>query len=441
MNLSPPIQFSNRVKLTPKQANIYVWGWQDTARFRFACCGRRFGKTFLLREEMRRAARLVMTTGVSVENEIWYGAPTFKQAKRVFWRTLKRSIPRHWLENGRWNESECSGTLKSGHVVRIVGVDNYDDLRGSGLFFFAGDEWADSKPEAWDEVIRPMLATAGGHALFIGTPKGFNHFYDGFVAGQPGGDADTKSWHYTTIDGGNVPMAEVERARQSLDARTFRQEYEGGFENYAGLVYYSFSRAETIKRCPYNSALPIHVGMDFNVNPMSATIWQEQPDGEIWQVGEIEIPTADTGIMADELATQYGKRGFDPLKPDLAHITVYPDPAGAQRRTSAQGKTDLSILAEKGFRVLALQSHPLVRDRTNLFNAKLQSADGKRHAFIDISCKRSIECIERQVYKEGTSEPDKDGGFDHMNDASGYFFFGRYSHKPIFRTNIGHMGR
>ncbi|WP_414617648.1 hypothetical protein [Dyadobacter sp. 32] len=93
------------VQLTPKQAFIFVWGWQPLARFRDAVCGRRFGKTFLGKAEMRRAARLAMKWGVSVEDEIWYGAPTFKQAKRVFWRRLKQAIPPEWRE-GRPNETE-----------------------------------------------------------------------------------------------------------------------------------------------------------------------------------------------------------------------------------------------------------------------------------------------------------------------------------------------
>lgn len=433
----------DRVQLTVKQVNIYQWGWQKTARFRYAVCGRRFGKTFLLREEMRRACRLAQMWQIPVENEIWYGAPSFKQAKRVFWRTLKRSIPKLWID-GKPNETECSITLKSGHVVRVVGLDNYEDLRGAGLFFFAGDEWADSKPEAWLEVISPMLSTCNGHALFIGTPKGFNHFRDGYIAGQEGGDDDTKSWLYTTLAGGNVPADEVAKARKRLDAKTFRQEYEGSFETYAGQVYYGFNRLQCVKPRNYDAALPLHIGMDFNVNPMSATVWQEVPTGAglvAWQIDEIIIPTSDTVEMAKEITSRYGKSGFDPSRQDVSHITVYPDPAGAQRRTSAQGKTDLTILHDAGFKVLALQSHPLVRDRINLVNARFEAADGTRRAFVDPRCRKSIECYERLEYKEGTSEPDKTSGFDHVPDATGYFMFGRYSHKPIFRTNIGHMGR
>ena len=341
---------ASKIELTPKQSNIYCWGWQKEARFRDAICGRRFGKTYLAAKEMRRAIKLAVKWKVSPEDEIWYAAPTFKQAKRVFWRRLKRAVPRHWIE-GKPNESECYIVLKTGHIVRIVGLDAYDNLRGSGLFFVIVDEWADCAYEAWEEVLRPMLSTCkfivdgivrrGGHALRIGTPKGFNHAYDTFVKGQSPHESDHRSWKYSTLEGGNVPDEEIITARRDMDARTFRQEYEASFENYSRRVYYGFSRTESVKICPHNKEFPLHIGMDFNINPMSATIFQEQSNGEIWQIDEIVIPTSNTGEMAKEIIERYGLPSFDPLKPKLDHITIYPDPAGAQRRTSAQGKTDI----------------------------------------------------------------------------------------------------
>ncbi len=443
-------QSSEPIQLTPKQANIYAWGWQPNARFRDAVCGRRFGKTFLGAKEMRRAVKLAVKWGVSPEDEIWYCAPTFKQAKRVFWRRLKRAIPRNWID-GKPNETECSISLVTGHIVRIVGLDAYDNLRGSGLFFALVDEWADCPYEAWEEVLRPMLSTCkyvvdgerreGGHALRIGTPKGFNHCYDTFVKGQPKGDPEHKSWHYTSLEGGNVPEKELVAARRDMDVRSFRQEYEASFENYSGRVYYGFSRTASVKGCAYNPTLPLHIGMDFNINPMSAAVFQEQPNGEIWQIDEIVIPTSNTDEMADEIISRYGKQGFEPNKPKLDHITIYPDPAGAQRRTSAQGKTDISILRGRGFNVTAMTSHPLVRDRINLVNAKIESADGKRVLFFDPCCKQSIKCFEQLCYKEGTNDPDKESGLDHLPDAAGYYVYTKFAYLPAQRVQVGFMGR
>ena len=433
--MTRPIRPPEIITLTPKQSNIYSWGWQPRARHRIANCGRRFGKTFLLMREVKRAAQLAAKWNVHTDNEIWYGAPNFKQAKRVFWQRCKRSIPRSWIA-GKPNESECNIRLVTGHIIRLVGTDQYDSLRGSGLFFYMGDEDADSAPEAWTEVIQPMLSTCNGNSIRIGTPKGFNHFYDNFQRGLPGavdanGDpvTDYMSWTYTTIQGGNVPPEEIAARRAELDARTFRQEYEASFETYAGRVVYAFSRPVHVKSCLYDSALPIHIGMDFNVNPMSATLWQEK-DGVSYQFDEIIIPTSDTVEMCREIAARYGR-----VSGRNSHVTIYPDPAGAQRRTSAQGQTDIGLLRspEWGYKVVAMSSHPQVRDRTNTTNARFMAADGKISAYVDPKCRKSIEAYERLIYKEGTSDIEK-GIYDHPVDATGYYMFTRFggtSAKPV----------
>ena len=425
----------DKITLTSKQSNLYVWGWQPEARHRVAVCGRRFGKTFLAMKEIKRAAQLAAKRNIHPDNEIWYGAPSFKQAKRVFWMRLKRAIPKHWLLT-KPNETECYLTLKTGHIIRIVGLDNYDALRGSGLFFFIGDEWADCQEECWTEVIEPMLSTCEGNSLRIGTPKGFNHFHEAYQRGQPGGRHNYKSWQYTTIQGGNVPLAEIEDRRRDLDPLTFAQEYDGGFVTYSGRVIHSFDRLSNLRECKYDPALPLHVGMDFNVNPMSATCWQEKTlENETisYQVAEIILPTSDTVAMAKELVRRYGNQNGN-----NGHIIIYPDPAGAQARTSAQGKTDISILrdAQYGFVVKAMKSHPLVRDRNNNTNSRFLNARGDIRAYIDPSCKKTIQAMERFVYKEDTSEPDKTGGYDHPVDATVYYMYVRFGNGGAKQVKI-----
>ena len=432
---SRPTKVVERPTLTRPQWAIYEAGWKPEARFRVAVCGRRFGKTFLAVEELRRACRLAVQQNVPVENEIWYGAPTFRQAKRVFWGRLKKGIPSSWLAR-KPNETDCSMVLTSGHVIRCVGLNEYDNLRGSGLWFFLGDEWQDAPFEAWQETIRPMLSTAQGHSLWIGTPKGFNHFRDGYISGQPGGEPDCRSFLYTTLHGGNVPAEEVAAARRNLDARAFRQEYEASFETYEGRVLHAFSRAEHVRPCldKLTPTAKISIGVDFNINPMSAVVVVE--DGDVaYQVGEIILKSSNTDELVAEIRSRYARQG------GLAHLTAYPDPAGAQRRTSAQGKTDVSILQASGMRVIAMTSHPLVRDRNNVLNGRFTSADGTKRLFVDPSCKTSIEAYERHVYKEGSSEPDKGTGYDHVPDALGYWAYGRYAYRPPEHRTINVMGR
>ncbi|GAA0907642.1 terminase large subunit [Rothia nasimurium] len=412
------------VQLTPKQANIYVWGFQPQARFRDAVCGRRFGKTFLGKAEMRRAARLAVEWGVSVEDEIWYCAPTFKQAKRVFWRRLKQAIPVAWRAT-KPNETECSITLKSGHVLRVVGLDNYDNLRGSGLFFALIDEWADCPWAAWEEVLRPMLSTCtytlpsgevrkGGHALRIGTPKGFNHCYDTYQDGLTDGEPDHKSWLYTSLQGGNVPAEELEAARRKMDPRTFRQEYEASFENYAGVVYYTFNRNEckTTERIKPGEAL--HIGMDFNVMKMSAVVFVVR-EGLPMALDEFHS-VRDTPEMIEKIQARFPDHG----------IAVYPDASGQNTSSKNASESDLSLLRKAGFTVTVDSTNPSVKDRINSVNAMLLNTYGERRMKVNIDqCPKYTQCLERQVYDD-KGQPDKKGGFDHLNDAGGYFIAKRF---------------
>ena len=158
---------------------------------------------------------------------------------------------------------------------------------------------------------------------------------------------------------------------------------------------------------------------------MSATVWQEEA-GRVCQIDEIVLPTSNTDEMADEITRRFGQEGFEPGRKVVNHITVYPDPAGSQRRTSAGGRTDIGILRQRGFQVSVQRSHPAVRDRMNVMNRCFRSADNSIIATVDPRCVKSIEAYERLVFRDGTAEPDKSQGFDHLVDATGYYLFGRF---------------
>jgi hypothetical protein len=324
--------------------------------------------------------------------------------------------------------------MKSGHVIKLVGLDNHDDRRGAGLWFVVLDECADVKAAAWEETIDPMLATANGHALFTGTPKGFNWFYDlhnRHSLGKPG----WKSYTFTTLQGGNVSPERIARYRAEKDARTFRQEFEASFETYAGRVIYAFSRAKHVKPCHYDPTCAVYVGMDFNINPMSAAIWQET-DGIDYQIDEIVMPGSDTVQMCAELKHRFARNG------KVDHIQVFPDASGRNGSTSAGvGVTNLSILRGADFRINALSGNPAVSDRSAIMNGRFEAADGTIRAYIDPKCVHSIKSIEGHVYKEGSSIPDKDGATDHLVDATGYYFYTRYGQTQAKYSYVGWRSR
>jgi len=372
----------------------------STARFRVVVAGRRWGKTWLATRELARAAR-------EPNRRVWYIAPSYRMAKQIVWDSIKwRLQDLNWVQ--RINESDLSITLRNGSTIALRGADNPDSLRGVGLDFVVMDEFAMIDEKAWTEVLRPTLSDRGGHAMFITTPMGTSNWaFD--LYNRSTLDTNWASWTFRTIEGGNVSAEEIEQARRDLSDRQFRQEYEATFETYAGRIYYNFDRDRNLVQ--YRDQIPreILVFCDFNVNPISAAVAVTTRTG-IHIIDEITIYGSNTDELVDEIRTRY---------PDKS-VKVYPDPAGVQRKTSAGGRTDITILENAGFRVFYHRNHPQVRDRINAVNAALLSADDHVALLIDPRCRRVIECLEKQIYKEGTQVPDKDGGFDHMNDAIGY---------------------
>jgi hypothetical protein len=390
------------------------WAQKEIAecntRFKVVVAGRRFGKTHLAIREICKKARFP-------NMEVWYVAPTYRQAKMIAWTKLKRK-----LQDLRWvkkiNESELTIVLKNNSTIQLKGADNSDSLRGVGLDYLILDEFAEMDRAAWLEVLRPTLADKQGGAMFIGTPKGFSNWaHDMYLMETK--SSQWKSFQYTTIDGGNVPQEELDAAQQDLDERSFRQEFMATFEEYAGRVYHAFDRRVNVKAYDGPTPHTIYLGLDFNIDPMSAVLFTRV--GDIMHAfDEVRIFSSNTNELVDEITSRYPR----------ARIIAWPDPAGAQRKTSAGGITDIRILQNAGWDVKAKRSHTPVRDRINAVNSRLKSASGNINLYVDGSCKHTIEGLEKQTYKEGSSQPDKGSGLDHMMDALGYCIDGLF---PIKR--------
>jgi hypothetical protein len=383
------------VQLTLSQTEIFL----STARFKSVVAGRRFGKTYLSTIELINAA-------ISGKNKnCWYIAPTYGAAKEIAWDMLIKNIPEQYIV--KTNETGLTIKLINGSVISLKGAERSAVLRGRSLDHCILDEFSEMRPEVWFEVIRPSLSDREGSALFIGTPKGRNHFYDLWAKGVDGAD-NWESFQYTTLDGGNVSEHEIEQAKADLDERTFNQEYCAQFVTYSGLIYYNFDRATSVVKAEDDGGV-LHIGMDFNTDPMSAVVALRKGNSLIC-IDEIVIYGSNTDEMVKEIHQRYPNR----------QIIIYPDPAARQRKTSAGGRTDLSILQNAGFMTKARSAHPAVRDRINSVNSRLKSGSGERHLFFTDKCKQAIKSLERQTYKEGTSQPNKDDGYDHMCDALGY---------------------
>ena len=383
------------------------------ARFRVLITGRRFGKTYLAINEIAKFSS-------QPNKKVWYVAPTYRQAKTICWAELKDKMIKHkWVKN--INHSDLTITLRNNSTITLRGSENFDALRGVGLDMVIFDEFSDINKEAWYEVLRPTLSDTKGSAFFCGSPRGFGNWsYELFKMGET--NNDWESFKYTTLEGQQVSQEEIEQAKQDLDLRTFQQEYEATFVNYSGMIYYNFSREKNIIEKYKGGSLFLHIGLDFNVDPMCAVVTVIEKDIVI-VIDEIQIYSSNTNEMCEEIKYRYKHQ----------NIIIYPDPSARQRKTSAGGLTDLAILKNFGFDVRCRNTAPLVRDRINAVNSKLKNVAGKNSLFVLHSCKNVIKSIERQIYKEGSHIPDKDSGFDHFNDALGYLIEYNY---PIRRNFV-----
>lgn len=400
---------AHRLELHPGQKTVYL----DNRRFKVVVAGRRWGKTQLSKTSIIRKA-------VKPKQLIWYVAPTYGMARGIIWQELLDSIPRAWIS--KINETRLSIRLHNQTRIELKGADKPDTLRGVGLNHLVIDEAQDIKHETWAKVLRPTLASTQGDALIIGTPKSFNWLYDLYMLGQRG-DSYTdakgrtrknpwKSWQFPTITSPFIPIEEIEAARHDMDERSFRQEFEASFETMSGRVYHPFDRRLHVGDYPFNPKLPIWIGQDFNIDPMSSVIMQPQENGELWVVDEMVLQGSNTQEVADELGRRYFKH--------LKSIVLYPDPAGAQR-AHTRGESDLDILRDAGFRRMKYRKkHPKVADRVNAVNRMLKSADGSVRLKVNTRCKNVIDAFEQTIYKQGTREVDKSQGIEHPMDALGY---------------------
>lgn len=392
---------------------------------RFVVCiaGRRFGKTHL-------AIRQLCFYAKEPNKIVWAVYPSYRQAKMVTWKKLRNKlVDLKWAK--KINETELSIELKNGSTISLKGADNYDSLRGIGLDYLVIDEFADIDPEAWYETLRPTLSDKEGRALFIGTPKGLNWAKDLYDMAEQQPD-EWASFQFTTIQGGNVAEKEIEAARKTLDIRTFRQEYEASFQTFSGRIYYAFDRKENVVDIKDFNTDIIYVGMDHNIDPMSAVIAVRNGDN-LYVIDEVRMFSSNTQECVDEIKSRYPK----------SKVWCFSDPAGHQRKTSAGGITDVIILQNAGFTVKTPRHHTPVRDRINAVNSRLCDSNGIRRLHFRASVKYTIEGLERQTYKEGTSQPDKESGYDHMMDALGYMvdylFPVRKDHAPLPPQRWGHQ--
>ena len=367
----------------------------DTHRFRVLCCGRRFGKTTLAIDTLKARAAIP-------KSRVCYVAPTYQQARDIAWAQLKADCKQ---AAETINESRLEIKLVNGSLIVLRGWESIETLRGQAFDLIVLDEVAMVRNfwMMWQEVIRPTLTDTKGEALFISTPKGFNHFYDLFNLQEE--DSDYKSFHFSTYDNSHIPVEEIDKAKQELSAERFAQEYMADFKKTEGLVYKEFDREKHVFTFMQETAREVIAGVDFGFTNPCAIPHIEIDATDTWWITSEYYETGKTDVQVAEYvaAKEYNQ--------------VYPDP---------EAPSAIEEMRKRGVNIRdVVKGKDSIKNGIDAVRERLKAGKLKVHS----SCKNTIMEFETYSYpdrKPGHNEQENPiDENNHMMDAIRYPVFMR----------------
>lgn len=297
--------------------------------------------------------------------------------------------------------------------------ENWSRIIGLNLAWVLADEIDTVTPSIAEKAFPKILGRLrSGNVRQFGaasTPEGFRWMWNTFGTEQAQQRKDRKLIRMRTADNPHLPQDFIERLQANYDPSLLQAYLEGQFCNLTtGQVYDRFDRAKHVTTdIPDVSGEPLRIGVDFNIGNMSAVIGVRLGN-KLLLIDEIS-GAHDTDAMAQEIRRRF---------PDQ-RVYMYPDASGGNRSTNAS-RTDIQILETYGFSNQSPKANPPIRDRVASVQALLENGKGEVRLQVAANCKRTIECLELQSYTEG-GDPDKDAGYDHMNDALGYLIYRDFS--------------
>jgi len=297
--------------------------------------------------------------------------------------------------------------------------ENWSRIIGLNLAWVLADEIDTVTPSIANKAFPKILGRlrAGNVRQFAAasTPEGFRWMWTTFGSDEAKARPDRHLIKMRTADNPHLPPDFIERLQANYDPSLLRAYLDGEFVNLTtGQVYDRFDRNKhCIANLPDTASESLRVGIDFNVGNMSAII-AVRLGSSLLIIDEIS-GAHDTDALAQEIIRRYPDR----------RIYAYPDASGGNRSTNAT-QTDIAILESYGMANQSPRANPPVRDRVAAVQALLENGKGEVRLQIANTCKRLIECLELQCYTE-KGDPDKDAGFDHMNDALGYLVWREFN--------------
>lgn len=364
-----------------------------------------------------------------------YFAPTYPQIRDIFYPTMEEVAYNMGLRTkikGADHEVEVYEGRKYRGTVICRSMEKPETIVGFKIGHALVDELdvmnIVKAQTAWRKIIARMRYNVPGLLNGIDvttTPEGFKFVYQQFVKAVRDKPELAKLYgliQASTYDNElNLPADYIPSLRESYPPQLIEAYIRGKFVNLtSGSVYPGFDRVLNHTDARMQPAEPLHVGMDFNVMNMTATLSVVR-DGLPSQVAEL-TGVRDTPEMARMLKERFKDKGHP--------VRIYPDASGGNTTSKNASESDLSILKQNGFVIEVNPSNPAVKDRVNAYNAMILNDKGERRFKINTDlCPVTTEALEQQAWGKN-GEPDKTTGHDHPNDATGYFIVKRW---PIER--------
>jgi len=380
------------------------------------------------------------------KDTIWFhGAPTYHQAKSIFWDDVKL-MTREWRTYK--SDSELYVKLINGSEIHVIGLDSPERIEGRTKSWNGCHlaEFADLKPEAWAQNIRPVLADTGGSAIIDGVPDPykpgfFNHrkmaqFACGgtipSTVSYDGAYGENGEWcFYTWWSEDVLKPEEIKAIKEETDPQTYSIEYEGSFESIGGRVYYGYipdyyPAGNLDTSIHYDKHLPVVMAFDFNVNPMTAVLGHVRVNKDCKQEYHAfkgyYLRDSNTKTLIDRIIAEHIDTNTFYLTPCQSSIARQ----SSQEINSDGYRTDLAIIktamasAKKNLYIKKRPKNPLEHKAIRALNSILCN---KRLRFNPncIALKELQNDFEKLTYKEGTSAiDDTDKMRNHISKALSY---------------------
>jgi hypothetical protein len=374
-----------------------------------------------------------------------YFAPTYPQIRDIFYPTVEECFFQWGLRvqiRSANNEVHVfNGRTRRG-VIMCRSMERPETIIGFKIGHALADEIdvmpMDKARTAWRKIIARMRYKAEGLRNGIDvttTPEGFKFVYHQFVKAVHDKPELAKLYgivRASTYDNEiNLPDDYIPSLLQSYPAQLIEAYINGQFVNLqSGTVYAAYDRKLNRCRDTIQPGETLYIGMDFNVGKMAAVIHVKR-DGMPRAVDEL-VNGYDTPDMIRRIKERYWKHDGKDYLP-TCQIRVYPDASGDSRKSVRASETDIALLRQAGFQVLAPNSNPPVKDRINAMNAMFCNAAGERRYLVnDEMCPTYADSLEQQSWDD-KGEPDKKTGHDHPNDAGGYFISFEY---PVVHRSV-----